>query len=76
VGAVLGRVAVLILDRFPLRIQGDVAAAVEQQGWEPILPPSLDWSISLTHGGIIVVIALLAAAWPLRTVFKTSPIHR
>ncbi len=76
VGAVLGRIAVLILDRFPLRLQGDVAAAMEQQGWEPILPPSLDWSITLTHGGIIVVIALLSAAWPLRTVFKTSPVHR
>jgi putative ABC transport system permease protein len=76
VGAVLGRVAVLILDRFPLRLQGDVAAAMEQQGWEPILPPSLDGSITLTHAGIIVLIALLAAAWPLRTVFKTSPVQR
>ena len=76
VGAALGRVAVLILDRFPLRLQGDVAAAMEQQGWEPILPPSLDGSITLTHAGIIVLIALLAAAWPLRTVFKTSPVQR
>ncbi|MFM6960735.1 MAG: ABC transporter permease [Schleiferiaceae bacterium] len=74
--AALGRVAVLILDRFPLRLQGDVAAAMEQQGWEPILPPSLDGSITLTHAGIIVLIALLAAAWPLRTVFKTSPVQR
>lgn len=76
VGALLGRVAVLVLDRFPLRLQGDVAAAMEQQGWEPILPPSLDASITLTHAGIIVLIALLAAAWPLRTVFKTNPVQR
>ncbi|MGA0109887.1 MAG: ABC transporter permease [Schleiferiaceae bacterium] len=75
-GGILGRVAVLILDRYPLRLQGDVAAAMEQQGWEPILPPSLDPAITLTHAGIIVLIALLAAAWPLRTVFKTSPVHR
>lgn len=75
-GTLLGRTAVLVLDRYPLRLQGEVAAAMEQQGWEPILPPSLDWSITLTHGGIIVLIALLAASWPLRTVFKTSPVHR
>ena len=72
----LGFFAVLILERYPLRLWGDVAAAIEQQGWEAILPPSLDWSISFTHAGIIVLITLAAAAWPLRTVFKTSPVHR
>jgi ABC-type lipoprotein release transport system permease subunit len=75
-GILAGRIAVLILDRYPLRLWGDVAAAIEQQGWEAILPPSLDWSISFTHAGIIVLITLAAAAWPLRTVFKTSPVHR
>ncbi len=75
-GGILGRIAVLILDRYPLRLQGEVAAAMEQQGWEPILPPSLDPWITLTHAGVIVLIALTAAAWPLRTVFKTSPVHR
>ena len=76
VGALMGRSVVYYFHRNPLRLLGEIADAMEQQGWEPVLPPSLDWSITATHGGIVVFITLLASLWPIYSVYKSPAIQR
>lgn len=76
VGALMGRSIVYYFHRNPLRLLGEIADAMEQQGWEPVLPPSLDWSITATHGGIVVFITLLASLWPIYSVYKSPAIQR
>ena len=76
VGALMGRSVVYYFHRNPLRILGEIADAMEQQGWEPVLPPSLDWSITATHGGIVILITLLASLWPIYSVYKSPAIQR
>jgi hypothetical protein len=57
-------------------LMGDVASAMEQQGWEPVLPPTMDWSITWTHGAIVLLLTLLASIWPIMVVYKSPSIHR
>jgi hypothetical protein len=59
-----------------LRLLGDMADAMEQQGWEPVLPPSMDWSITWTHASIVLVLTLIASMWPMYVVYKSPAIHR
>ncbi|MEK9830770.1 MAG: FtsX-like permease family protein, partial [Schleiferiaceae bacterium] len=41
VGTLMGRSVVYYFHVRPLRLLGDMADAMEQQGWEPVLPPSM-----------------------------------
>ncbi len=76
VGIVMGRSVVYYFHVHPLRLLGEMAQAMEQQGWEPLLPPSLDWSITWTHGSIVLGLTLFASLWPIYVVYKSPAIHR
>lgn len=76
VGIILGRSLAYYLHLNPPRLIGDAALAMENMGWEPILPPSLDWSITFTHTAIVICIVLLVSLWPVLTVYKSSAINR
>jgi ABC-type lipoprotein release transport system permease subunit len=76
VGTLMGRGLVYYFHVRPLRLMGDVASAMEQQGWEPVLPPTMDWSITWTHGAIVLLLTLLASIWPIMVVYKSPSIHR
>jgi len=75
-GTAMGRGVVYYFHVRPLRLLGDIAQAMEQQGWEPVLPPSMDWSITWTHGAIVLSLTLLASLWPIYVVYKSPAIHR
>ena len=76
IGMFMGRGCVYYFHLHPLRLVGDMALAMEQQGWEPILPPTMDWYISLTHGVIVVSLMLFASLWPMYVVYKSPAIQR
>ena len=76
VGTPMGRSVVYYFHVRPLRLLGEIAQAMEQQGWEPVLPPSMDWSITWTHASIVLVLTLIASLWPMYVVYKSPAIHR
>ena len=75
-GIIMGRSLAYYLHLNPPRLIGDAALAMENMGWEPVLPPSLDWSITFTHTVIVICIVLLVSLWPVLTVYKSSAINR
>ena len=76
VGIIFGRSLAYYLHLDPPRLIGDAALAMENMGWEPVLPPSLDWSITFTHSAIVICLVLLVSLWPVFTVYKSSAINR
>ncbi len=79
VGAVLGVIGVYPLVLYfynnPYEFTGGAAQAMREQGWEPVLPASLDPSIAITHMLIIVVISILIAFYPAITIRKLHPVE-
>ena len=54
----------------PIRMTGDMAASVEKLGIEPVLPTIMKMSIFVNHISIILIIACLAAIYPLVSIWK------
>jgi len=54
----------------PIRMTGDMAASVEKLGIEPVLPTIMKMSIFVNHISIIMIIACLAAIYPLVSIWK------
>jgi putative ABC transport system permease protein len=77
-GIVAGAVAVfpvvLYFHYYPLRFSGDAQAAFEEFGFEPILPASLDPTIALTHGSIILLISAILALYPAYKIWRIKPV--
>lgn len=78
-GAVLGVIGVypLVLYFFhnPYEFTGKAADAMAEQGWEPVLPASLDPTIAITHMLIIIVISILITAYPAYVIGKLKPVE-
>ncbi|MBL4585829.1 MAG: ABC transporter permease [Flavobacteriales bacterium] len=69
-GAILGLIGVFPLIYYlhdhPYQLTGKAAQAMAQEGWDPVLPSSLDPSIALTHMLIVIGVSMaitLYAAW-------------
>ncbi len=79
VGAVLGVIGVYPLVLYfynnPYEFTGGAAEAMREQGWEPVLPASLDPSIAITHMFIIMFISILIAFYPAFTIGKLNPVE-
>ena len=78
-GAVLGVIGVYPLVLYfynnPYEFTGGMADGMREQGWEPVLPASLDPSIALTHMLIVMVISILIAFYPAFTIWKLKPVE-
>ncbi len=59
---------------FPYRIGGKAASAIEEYGFEPIIPASLDLNIALNHVLIITIIVLVCSFYPSTKIFFLKPI--
>lgn len=76
IAGAVGVLPVLLYFHFnPLRFSGDAQAAFEEFGFEPILPASLDPSIALTHGSIILLISAILALYPAYKVWRIKPVE-
>ena len=60
---------------YPLEFSGMAAEGMERMGIEPIIPFSLDPSIFLSQGAIVLTIALLLSLYPIRTLFQLKAVQ-
>ncbi|MBI1286987.1 MAG: FtsX-like permease family protein [Flavobacteriales bacterium] len=78
-GAVLGVLGVfplvLYFNHHPYEFTGKAADAMTEQGWEPVMPASLDPSIAMTHMLLIIVISILITAYPAYVIRKLKPVE-
>ncbi len=74
-GSVLSWLVVYYFNQNPIRLTGQAAGAMKEYGMEPIIPTTLDWSIFVTHGGIILVISLLLALYPFLYIYRLKPVE-
>ncbi|MDC0231242.1 FtsX-like permease family protein [Aureispira] len=58
----------------PIVLSGDYADTMENFGFDPVIPLSIDLSIPLTHGFIIFLISLIIALYPSWYIFKMDPV--
>lgn len=78
-GATLGLVAIypllLYFYNHPYELTGPAATAIKQEGFEPVLPASLDPSIAITHMLIVVMISMLITLYPAYVIYKMKPVE-
>lgn len=78
-GAILGVIGVypLVLYFFnhPYELTGKAAQAIAQEGWDPVLPASLDPSIAITHMLIVIGVSLLITLYPAWIIHKLKPVE-
>lgn len=79
IGAVLGVFGVYPLvfyfNRNPYKLTGPSAEAMLNQGWDPVLPASLNPSIATTHMLIVMVVSILIAFYPAFIIRKLNPVE-
>lgn len=79
IGAILGVLGVypfvLYFFNNPFEFTGTAADAMREQGWEPVLPASLDPTIAISQMLIVVIISILIAFYPAITIGKLKPIE-
>ncbi|MGB1318052.1 MAG: ABC transporter permease, partial [Flavobacteriales bacterium] len=79
VGAVMGVIGVypfvFYFNRNPIEFTGPSADAMIEQGWEPVLPASLDPSIASTHMLIVVIISIFITIYPAFIIWKLNPVE-
>lgn len=78
-GAVLGVIGIYPLVLYfynnPYELTGDAAKAIAQEGWDPVLPASLDPTIAITHMLIVILISLLITLYPAWVIHKLKPVE-
>jgi uncharacterized membrane protein SpoIIM required for sporulation len=75
-GAVMGRSVTFYFHINPPQLVGEAAEAMENQGWDPVLPPSMDLSIISTHALVVVILTMLVSLWAVRVVYRSPAIQR
>lgn len=77
-GCILGLVfsipLVYYLKIHPIRLGGDTARAYEQFGFEAIFPASLDFTIFLEQGLVVLTIGLILSLYPVYKVIRLDPV--
>ncbi len=74
-GLVLARPIQYYYYNNPLQLGGDMKKAMEEYGWEAVMPMSIDWSIGLTHTAIIVCIAFVVSIYALVSIRYLKPVE-
>ena len=78
-GAILGVIGIYPLVLYfynnPYELTGKAAEAIAQEGWEPVLPASLDPSIAITHMFIVILISILITLYPAWVIYKLKPVE-
>lgn len=58
----------------PILLSGDMEKMTEEYGMEPLLPFSVDPSIWITHGGIVLVISLSLSLYAVLSIYRLTPV--
>ena len=81
--ALLGGVLGLLLARpiqwyyheNPILLTGAMEETMLEYGYEPIMPFATDWSISITHTSIIIILAILVSVYAVIKVATLQPVE-
>ncbi len=65
---------VLYLNRYPIRIGGEMAEAYKQFNFEPVFPASVSPSIFITQGLFVVSMGLLLSLYPVVKALRVDPV--
>lgn len=76
-GALAGGLAILPIQIYfkmnPIHLLGEAGKALEEYGFEPIMPTSTDPTITLSHLGIVAFVALLCSLYAVVSIYKLNP---
>lgn len=77
-GCALGLVAsfpvVYWLYTHPIRLSGEMGEMYEQYGFEPVFPATLDPTIFLNQGLIVLIVGLLLSLYPVVRIVRLDPV--
>jgi ABC-type lipoprotein release transport system permease subunit len=73
-GLIVSIPIVLYLNRYPIRIGGEMAQAYKQFNFEPIFPASVSPSIFITQGAIVLLIGLALSLYPVIKALRVNPV--
>jgi ABC-type lipoprotein release transport system permease subunit len=71
-GMLLSLPIVKLLEKYPMRIGGNTAAAYIRFGFEPIFPTVTKASIFINQGIIVLIIALLLGIYPVYYIYRLN----
>ena len=74
-GILFSRPIMLYFNRNPIEFGDEMKAAFEDYGYEAIMPASIDWSISLTHGLIVTLIAISVSLYAVFKIRFLNPVE-
>lgn len=74
-GVLLAVPVVLHFHYNPLELSGQAAKAIEEMGWEAVIPFSTDPSLFTDQALIILVLTLLVALYPVLHIFRINPVQ-
>ena len=75
IGALLITPVVHYFNANPIELTGNGAEAMEKFGFDPVIPMLIDYSIQATHAGIICVVTVLMAFYPLWVISRVDPVR-
>jgi ABC-type lipoprotein release transport system permease subunit len=75
IGALLAIPIVLYFHHNPLELGGAAAQAIEEMGWEAVVPFSTDPSLFVWQVLIILILTLLVALYPVLHIFRLNPVQ-
>ena len=77
-GCITGMIAsiplVFYLNKYPLKMGGETAKAYERFGFEAIFPASVDASIFIYQGLVVLILGLLLSLYPVYKVIRLNPV--
>jgi ABC-type lipoprotein release transport system permease subunit len=75
IGELISFPFIYYLNLNPIPIQGEMAAMMEMYNIEPVLPFSINPSIFINQGIVVLIISLIAALYPIASIFRLKPVH-
>lgn len=59
----------------PIQLTGQALDAMKEMGMEASMQASIDWSIALTHGAVLVVLTLLISLYSVFAIKRIEPVN-
>lgn len=74
-GVALGYPIVIFFNRNPIRLDAEMGSAIEQYGYEAVMPTTTDPTIALTHSTFVISIAILMSFYAVNKIMKLKPVE-
>lgn len=59
----------------PIQFTGQAMEALREMGMDPVMPASIDWSIPLTHGMILIFLTLSISLYAMISIKRIQPVN-